>query len=580
VAQPRYADGAAGDTSEDGGDRQGQQHRQDTATGGLRPWEMTRRGTFSGASGSGARGRGRLPASPVRVARTLRLVVDEWGWPVVPGAFVEAGMCSCGDPNCAEAGRHALSDASWLAATSDADRVRDRWRAHPEAAIVLPVGWCFDLLEVPERGGREAIGRLEAHGFALPPVIATATGRLLFLVAALDRNASEAAEAGSSTPAPRAAASPRPAASVGRAGDDEAARDAVAARDSITARAAVTELEPWPASSTWLASAAGCRPETSIWVGGGALDAPDVVVRRSGLLVAPLLGPEPPGVTRWLVPPSATRRPLSRMEDVLGPIVQACREMAVRPSFGHGPARRSEEALRRPESGSRRPETMPNPGGGAVPVRGPESSPRRATGAGRPSEVISGREAEIPPVRGPERGASTPPPGTDPAVKWSASQTDAAHPTVALAAAAAGDAQGRRVSGNRDGAPVGGADRVDPDGTARPGPTPERGLVWPIGLNDSARRSDAGARRPEPAGPDREPARTANQPAGRAPGQGRSPGRPRSAERLPKPVGGLLPAGRPETQLRSVGPTWADAGGISESSVRPTGPGRDASRGH
>jgi hypothetical protein len=76
----------------------------------------------------------------VRVARTLRLLVDEWGWPVVPGAFTDGDACSCADPSCPEPGRHALADASWLAATSDAERARDRWRAHPEAAIVLPVG--------------------------------------------------------------------------------------------------------------------------------------------------------------------------------------------------------------------------------------------------------------------------------------------------------------------------------------------------------------------------------------------------------------------------------------------------------
>jgi Bifunctional DNA primase/polymerase, N-terminal len=371
VAQPRCADGAAARPTGGGEVRQGE-----VAAGGPRPWEGAHRETD--VNGTGARGRGRLPASPVRVARTLRLLVDEWGWPVVPGAFADGGVCSCADPSCPEPGRHALADASWLAATSDAERVRDRWRAHPEAAIVLPVGWCFDLLEVPEWGGREAIGRLEAQGHRLPPVIATATGRLLFLVSALDRNAGELAETGSGTPAPgpaatlRSAATPRTAASGGRAEPDAAGRELAgqevsgrdvsgrdvsgreeAARDAAAAREAVTELEPWPTSSTWLASAAGCRPETSIWVGGGVPDAPDVIVRRSGLLVAPLLGPEPPGVTRWLVPPTARRTALPRMEDVLGPIVHACREAALRPVPGMsaGPEavpRRADSAARRP----------------------------------------------------------------------------------------------------------------------------------------------------------------------------------------------------------------------------------------
>ena len=353
MAQPRCADGA-----EDGRPVGGDRTENEVAAGGPRPWETTQgaapRGTR--ASGTGARGRGRLPISPVRVARTLRLLVDQWGWAVVPGAFAVDGRCSCGDSHCPDPGRHALADASWLAATSDPERVRDRWRAHPEAAVVLPVGWCFDLLEVPERGGREALGRLEVMGHRLPPVIATAAGRLLFLVSALDRNAGDVAEHGTGAPAPRSAATPRPA--VPGVGGSAAAREA-AARDAAAARAVVSEPEPWPASTTWLASAAGCRPETSIWVGGGVPDAPDVIVRRSGLLVAPLLGAEPPGVTRWLVPPAPAGRPLPRMEDLLGPIVRACRDAASRP--GHGPAR---------PSGPLRGVGAGTPAGGPVVARG------------------------------------------------------------------------------------------------------------------------------------------------------------------------------------------------------------------
>lgn len=510
MAQPRYADGAARDSS---GEGRYQQEQQETVAGGPRPWEVARRGSLPGATGTGARGRGRLPGSPVRVARTLRLIVDEWGWPVVPGSFVADGMCSCGDPHCAEPGRHALSDASWLAATSDAERVRDRWRSHPEAAIVLPVGWCFDLLEVPERGGREAIGRLEAHVSTLPPVIATATGRLLFLVAALDRNAGDVAEASPLSPAPRTSESPRSAALAGRLYEDEDVRDAAAARDAAVARATVTELEPWPASSTWLASAAGCRPETSIWVGGGAIDAPDVVVRRSGLLVAPLLGPEPPGITRWLVPPTPTRRPLPRMEDVLGPIVHACRETAVRPSFGYAAVRRPEEPPRRPEGGPRPTDTVSSRGVETAPVRGPGTTPRRAAGAARGSEVVSDREAETAPVRGPDFNPDT------------------------------------------DRAAAGGA---------RPGTAPVRGVVWPTRLSDPARRGDLVVRRVEPPVRGHEPAGPS---AGRGPSQGRGVNRSRSVERATKPVS------RAEAQVRPTRPTWIDPD--TGSSIRPDDPGQD-----
>ncbi|HEX6755792.1 MAG TPA: bifunctional DNA primase/polymerase [Mycobacteriales bacterium] len=357
------------------------------------------------------------------MARTLRVLVDEWGLAVVPGAFAENGLCSCGDRHCPDPGRHALADASWLAATSDPERVRDRWRSHPEAAVVLPVGWCFDLLEVPERGGREALGRLEVMGHRLPPVIATAAGRLLFLVSALDRRPAEAAEAGA--PAPRAAEP------VPGAGGSAASREA-AARDAAAARAAVSEPEPWPTSSSWLASAAGCLPETSIWVGGGAPDAPDVIVRRSGLLVAPLLGAEPPGVTRWLIPPAPVREPLPRMEDVLGPIVRACRDATECPV----PAARAAGPVRGPvgavpagsgslggpagaqpvsrsagtpgsgatrDAGARQIEAAPGPEG---PPREPACPPektgrRRPEGVIRRSDVVSDRGAETVPAARP-----------------------------------------------------------------------------------------------------------------------------------------------------------------------------------
>ncbi len=208
--------------------------------------------------------------------------------------------------------------------------------------------------------------------------------------------------AGSGAPADRAEPPPdgvlhRDWAGRDFAGPEEAARDAAAAR------AAVTELEPWPASSTWLASAAGCRPETSIWVGGGVPDAPDVIVRRSGLLVAPLLGPEPPGVTRWLVPPAPRRDPLPRMEEVLGPIVHPCRDAALRPVPAAG-TRRSEGVPQRADGAPRRPETVSGRGAEAVPVRGPERMARHAEGAPRGNAVISGRESEITPARGPESG--------------------------------------------------------------------------------------------------------------------------------------------------------------------------------
>jgi hypothetical protein len=224
-----------------------------------------------------------------RVARTLRLVVGEWRWPVVPGVQpARSGGCSCGDAGCREPGAHPVDTASWLAASADPDRVREWWLAAPLAAVVLPVGWHVDVIDAPESGGREALGRLEMMGYRPAPAISTAAGRLLFLVAAGARRTADFAER----------------------------RGRGRGRKGTGAGGSALPTQP--------------GPETGLWLGGDCSGAPDIVVRRRGVLVLPPIGPEPPGVTRWLVEPDPVRRPLPRAEDVLGPIVHACRDIAAR----------------------------------------------------------------------------------------------------------------------------------------------------------------------------------------------------------------------------------------------------------
>lgn len=262
-------------------------------------------------------------AAAARIARTLRLVVGEWRWPVVPGVHLtRAGTCSCGE-DCAEPGAHPVDTASWLAASADPDRVREWWLAAPLAAIVLPVGWHVDVIDAPEAGGREALGRLEMMGYRPAPAISTASGRLLFLVASGARRTADFAERG------------RP-------------------RGRKRAATGGPALPTQPG------------PETGLWLGGDCSGAPDIVVRRRGVLVLPPIGPEPPGKTRWLVEPDQVRRPLPRPEDLLGPIVHACRDVAARRGKAARPV-----TVRRPTAPSTveaRPATAPSygPGGDAV----------------------------------------------------------------------------------------------------------------------------------------------------------------------------------------------------------------------
>ncbi|MGW4160892.1 bifunctional DNA primase/polymerase [Streptomyces sp. NPDC004788] len=106
-----------------------------------------------------------------------------WGWDVVPGARAVAGRCSCGDPGCTAPGAHPLSFAEPVPAGAGLDVATKAWSEYPGAAIMLPVGRTFDVIEVAEAAGRRALVRLERMGLPLGPVCATPTGRARFFVA-------------------------------------------------------------------------------------------------------------------------------------------------------------------------------------------------------------------------------------------------------------------------------------------------------------------------------------------------------------------------------------------------------------
>ncbi|MEU7182292.1 MULTISPECIES: bifunctional DNA primase/polymerase [Streptomyces] len=124
------------------------------------------------------------PAESTAVAEYTGL----WGWDVVPGARTVRGGsgrpdCSCGAAGCAAPGAHPLTAGRELAAGATLEETAAAWARTPGAAVLLPVGRSFDILDVPEPAGRGALARLERMGLPLGPVAATPTGRALFFVA-------------------------------------------------------------------------------------------------------------------------------------------------------------------------------------------------------------------------------------------------------------------------------------------------------------------------------------------------------------------------------------------------------------
>ncbi|MET9774979.1 bifunctional DNA primase/polymerase [Streptomyces sp. NPDC006367] len=127
---------------------------------------------------SGARRRGRA-SEVTAVAEFTGL----WGWDVVPGARVSGGVCSCGRSGCPAPGAHPLGFAPELPAGSTLDEASAAWAEFPGAAVMLPVGRTFDVIEVAEGVGRRALARLERMGLPLGPVTVAPEGRAHFFVA-------------------------------------------------------------------------------------------------------------------------------------------------------------------------------------------------------------------------------------------------------------------------------------------------------------------------------------------------------------------------------------------------------------
>ncbi|MEO3768552.1 bifunctional DNA primase/polymerase [Streptomyces sp. B8F3] len=109
-------------------------------------------------------------------------------WDVVPGTWMEtddgagAPRCSCGDTACHAPGAHPARRDWKAAATASATTLRRMWSKHPRAAVLLPTGRAFDVVDVAEGAGCLALARLERGRTELGPVAATPDRRMYFFV--------------------------------------------------------------------------------------------------------------------------------------------------------------------------------------------------------------------------------------------------------------------------------------------------------------------------------------------------------------------------------------------------------------
>ncbi|QKW09443.1 bifunctional DNA primase/polymerase [Streptomyces sp. NA04227] len=114
---------------------------------------------------------------------TVAELTGLWGWEAVPGARAAGGRCSCGLAACPSPGAHPLDFAPVVPAGAALDEVAQTWGSFPGAAVMLPVGRAFEIIEVDEAAGRRGLVRLERMGLPTGPVALTPEGRAQFFVA-------------------------------------------------------------------------------------------------------------------------------------------------------------------------------------------------------------------------------------------------------------------------------------------------------------------------------------------------------------------------------------------------------------
>jgi len=101
------------------------------------------------------------------------------GFPVFPLYSAPGGVCSCGDLDCQNPGKHPRTDHGFKDATQDQDRIAAWWKRWPDANIGIPTGAVSGLLVVdcdPRNGGPADRSELIERRDPIPDTAEATTG--------------------------------------------------------------------------------------------------------------------------------------------------------------------------------------------------------------------------------------------------------------------------------------------------------------------------------------------------------------------------------------------------------------------
>src|ERR1035441_6600317 len=90
-----------------------------------------------------------------KLARAARWYATH-DFPVFPLHSAPGGVCSCGDLDCQNPGKHPQTAHGFKDATQDQDRIAAWWKRWPDANVGIPTGAASGLLVVdcdPRNGG-------------------------------------------------------------------------------------------------------------------------------------------------------------------------------------------------------------------------------------------------------------------------------------------------------------------------------------------------------------------------------------------------------------------------------------------
>ena len=86
------------------------------------------------------------------------------GWRVFPLHTIDAGRCSCGDPNCPSPGEHPRTQHGVKDASDDPKQIRAWWAEWPDANVGIATGAPSGLVVIvidPLKGGEESYAKLQ-----------------------------------------------------------------------------------------------------------------------------------------------------------------------------------------------------------------------------------------------------------------------------------------------------------------------------------------------------------------------------------------------------------------------------------